>query len=138
MKNELGCKVKKMRELMGLKQEYMAASIGISQSRYSEIESGIANITLERLEKISEVLNTTPEAIQAYDEKAIVNFLTPPLTYGITPEATAYLPQLPTEIRVIVNEIATVFEAKISNQMREIQHIKQELDSLRTLIKHKA
>lgn len=50
-------RIKKIRNLRGLKQEYMTLQIGVTQSSYSKIENGNQKLTLEVLEKIANVLN---------------------------------------------------------------------------------
>lgn len=52
-----GDELRKLRHEVCYKQEYMANQLGISQSTYQRIESGEIKISLERLIKISEILN---------------------------------------------------------------------------------
>lgn len=64
-------KVKDLRVKKGLSHENMAFELGISQGAYSNIEKNVTNLTVERLIKISEILNkpiyyffdTTPNKI---------------------------------------------------------------------------
>lgn len=69
----LGYKVKKFRELRGYSQDYMADQLGIVQTTYSNLESGKTEISKKRLIKITEILETTPEAIKTFDEKMVFN-----------------------------------------------------------------
>lgn len=50
-------RIKKIRNLRGLKQEYMALQIGVTQSSYSKIKNGNQKLTFEVIEKIANVLN---------------------------------------------------------------------------------
>lgn len=52
----LGFKIKRLRELQNLTQEYLAVEIGISQRAYSKLEAGKTKITIDRLRQISTVL----------------------------------------------------------------------------------
>lgn len=48
-KNIVGECIRIMREIKGLKQEYMAMKLDLSQSGYAKIESGKSSINLKRL-----------------------------------------------------------------------------------------
>jgi transcriptional regulator with XRE-family HTH domain len=69
----IGRKISKIRELRGLKQEALAAELGISQQAISKIEQS-ADVEEDALIKISKVLGVTPEAIKNFSEEAVVNY----------------------------------------------------------------
>ena len=50
--------IRRIRESKNYSQDYMAVKLGISQNAYSKIELAYSSITLSRLFKISEVLET--------------------------------------------------------------------------------
>jgi transcriptional regulator with XRE-family HTH domain len=54
--NKFNAAVKRIRELKGYSQEYMASMLNISQSAYSNLESGKSKFTLDRAIQISIVL----------------------------------------------------------------------------------
>ncbi|TCC88260.1 helix-turn-helix domain-containing protein [Pedobacter frigiditerrae] len=56
MKNVLGEEIRKYRDQSCYTQEYMASELGIGQSAYQKIESGVVNISMERLMKIAKIL----------------------------------------------------------------------------------
>ena len=70
----IGRNIKRMRELLRIKQEYMAIQLGLSQQAISQLEQ---KETLEAplLEKVAKVLNVPVEAIQNYDEEKTVNII---------------------------------------------------------------
>ncbi len=68
-----GNKIKKIRELRSFTQEYMAEKINLSTRAYSKIESGETELTIKRLNEISEILEVKPEEILGFDEKQIFN-----------------------------------------------------------------
>ena len=68
----IGRKISRIRELRGIKQEALAAELGISQQAVSKIEQS-ADVDGEALEKIANVLGVSPEAIKNYSDEAIVN-----------------------------------------------------------------
>lgn len=64
----LAYKIRKAREIADITQVGMAKALGISQQQYSQLEKGETKVTVERLEKIAEILGTTPEKITEFDE----------------------------------------------------------------------
>jgi len=64
----LGQKVERIRECKGLKQEYVANQLGISQQTYSKIEQQ-DEIEQEILVKIAAILQVSPEAIKNFDDE---------------------------------------------------------------------
>jgi transcriptional regulator with XRE-family HTH domain len=55
--------IKAIREEKGLKQITVASHIGVDKSAYSKIEKGIRNLTVEELQKMSELFNMTTDRI---------------------------------------------------------------------------
>ena len=62
----LGKRIQELRKSNGLTQENMAELIGIEPSSISNIENGKYYPTAENLEKIINVLNTTPEKLFSF------------------------------------------------------------------------
>lgn len=71
--NSLGHKVKRLREIKGWKQEYMADRLNISQQSYSNIESGKVDVPYSRVEEIAAVFEIKPEELVSFDEKYVLN-----------------------------------------------------------------
>jgi transcriptional regulator with XRE-family HTH domain len=67
----IGRKVSRIRELRGMKQEALAAELGISQQAVSKIEQS-AEIEEGALEKIAAVLGVSAEAIKNYSDEAVI------------------------------------------------------------------
>jgi len=68
-----GRNVKRIREILGIKQDTLAASLGLSQQAISQLEQKEA-LDKDILEKIASVLKVPVEAIKNFDEeKAIYN-----------------------------------------------------------------
>jgi transcriptional regulator with XRE-family HTH domain len=68
---EIGKKVKKLRELRNFTQLHMAEKLGISQNGYSKMERGNIRINEEQLQKIAEALGVKVEDINDFDDKKI-------------------------------------------------------------------
>ena len=70
----IGRKISKIRELRGMKQETLAAELGISQQAVSKIEQG-ADVDGEALEKISKILGVPADAIKNFNDDAVLNII---------------------------------------------------------------
>ncbi len=64
-------KIRNIRELRNLTQEYVASQLNISLRAYSKIESGETQLTIKRLNEISKILEITPLELLSFDEKNI-------------------------------------------------------------------
>lgn len=72
----IGQKIKKLRELKNLTQEYMAEQLGMkNQSSYSKLESGETDIPYSRLEQISNLLGLNPEDVIVFNEHIVFNVM---------------------------------------------------------------
>ena len=52
-------KLKQIRELKNLSQEYIANQLGLSVRAYSKIETGETQLTINRLNEISRIMGTS-------------------------------------------------------------------------------
>jgi len=69
-----GRNVKRIREIMGIKQDTLALDLGLSQQSVSLLEQK-ETIDPDLLDKISKVLKVPVEAIKNFDEAATVNYI---------------------------------------------------------------
>jgi len=70
----IGRNISRIRELRGMKQEALAAAIGISQQSVSNIEAS-ETIDEEKLKTIAEALGVTAEGIKNYSDEAVFNII---------------------------------------------------------------
>lgn len=72
-KNHIGKKISRIRELRGMKQEALAAALGVSQQSVSNIEN---SETIEdlKLQEVAKALGVTIEAIKNFSEEAAINY----------------------------------------------------------------
>jgi len=68
----LGKKIVRIRELRGIKQETLAASLGISQQAVSKMEQS-EDIDEEKLKKVADILGVTVETIRQFNEETAIN-----------------------------------------------------------------
>jgi transcriptional regulator with XRE-family HTH domain len=66
-------KIKQIRELKNFTQEYVAQKLGLSTRAYSKIETGETQLTINRLNEISAILEVQPMEILGFDDKKIFN-----------------------------------------------------------------
>jgi transcriptional regulator with XRE-family HTH domain len=66
----IGKKISRIRELKGMKQETLAAALGVSQQAISKLEQS-EDLDEERLKAVADALGVTPEAIRKFNENAV-------------------------------------------------------------------
>ena len=69
--SHIGRKISRIRELRGMKQEALAAELGISQQSVSSLEQS-EHIEVEKLEKVAKVLGVSKEAIENFSEENLI------------------------------------------------------------------
>jgi transcriptional regulator with XRE-family HTH domain len=67
-----GRNVKRIREILGIKQEALALELGISQQAISSLEQKEA-LDKDMLEKVAKALKISPEAIKSFNEENTIN-----------------------------------------------------------------
>ncbi|WBL27255.1 helix-turn-helix domain-containing protein [Zunongwangia sp. HGR-M22] len=70
--SHIGRKISRIRELRGMKQEALAAELGISQQSVSSLEQS-EHIEDEKLERVAKALGVSKEAIENFNEDTIFN-----------------------------------------------------------------
>ena len=66
-----GQKIRKIREIRGYKQEYLADQLGMSAKSFGKIESGETSLSISRLQQIAKVLDVDPLDVLSFDEKQV-------------------------------------------------------------------
>lgn len=66
-------KIKQVRELKNFTQEYVATQLGLTTRAYSKIESGETQLTINRLNEISKILEVDPVEVLGFDDKQVFN-----------------------------------------------------------------
>ncbi len=135
MSKELGYKIRRMRELRGFKQEIIADGLGIKQNTYSDIESGLSDISDERLDKIAEILGTTPDAIKAYDDRAIINIVNHHTGSGNAAGSSQVTIQTFDDLQKLVEVIVAPYKEQVAALKEVIDAQKEELRFYRNLVK---
>lgn len=70
-KVHIGRKISRIREIRGIKQDYLAIELGVSQQTVSKIEQS-EEVEDAMLEKIADVLGVSAEAIKNFSEEVLI------------------------------------------------------------------
>lgn len=70
---QVATKIRKIRELKGYSQQYMAEQLGITQAAYSKIESNEKSINFDKLKTIANILEINPLELLNFNEQQIFN-----------------------------------------------------------------
>ena len=73
-RKHLGRNLRRVREILGVKQDTVADQLGVTQQTVSNIESA-EEVEDKTFEKIAGILGVAPEAIRNFDEEATINFI---------------------------------------------------------------
>lgn len=73
METGIGKRIRKIRELKGFTQNFMALKMNISQRAYSKIENNNIKIDWNRIVTISNLLEIDPMSLVNFDESLIFN-----------------------------------------------------------------
>ena len=70
----MGRKIERIRTIKGVKQDTLAKQLGISTSTMSRIEAS-ETVDDDKLQQIADALEMTVDAIKAFDENKVVNYI---------------------------------------------------------------
>lgn len=91
--------IKRLRELKNWSQEFMADALGISTRAYSKIEAGETQLSIKRLNEISQILQVNPIKILVFDSQSIFS------DKQNTPDSSKLIAQYEKTIRVLEEQI---------------------------------
>ncbi len=69
----LGYKIRAIRDMQGISQEYLANQLGISQSTMSKIENDEMAVNFEKLYEISQILGVDINNVLNFDKSVVFN-----------------------------------------------------------------
>lgn len=113
--------IRKTRELKNYTQEYLAIQLGIDTKSYSNIENGVSKLSIDRLLKISDVLETPPESFLNPSQNFSFNHCSNVNGYLNNPKFDNY---------------DSFREAKVAWQTL-VEQLRAEVDFLKELVKNK-
>lgn len=122
---QIGDKIKKIRDLKGLKQEEVADKLNITQQAYGKIERNESKLDTERLHQIAEIFGLTAEDIENFDDKNI--FINHGTKCG---QGTCFTINNHSDI----DKVFPLLEKMITQQSEMIAQQQEEIQFLRTQI----
>jgi transcriptional regulator with XRE-family HTH domain len=78
-----GRNVKRIREILGIKQDALAMELGLSQQAISALEQKEA-LDKDMIEKVAKALKVTPESIKTFSEESVINIISNTFTSNDT------------------------------------------------------
>lgn len=69
----LGYKIRAVRDMQGISQDYLASKLGISQSTMSKIENDEMAVNFEKLHEISQILGVDINNVLNFDKSVVFN-----------------------------------------------------------------
>lgn len=128
----IGDKIRKVRELKGYKQEYVAGKLGLSVTAYGNIERNESSLTFERLEEIASVLEVTVQDIlnipEQFNVQSIVNS-----QVGFSQSGFNYYANKNDEVN---GEIAA-YKLALENSQKEVEYLRHQNSQLIELLNKK-
>jgi transcriptional regulator with XRE-family HTH domain len=113
---QIGDKIRKVRELKGLKQEAIASKLGMSVTAYGNLERGESGLSFERLEEIAAALEVNVTDIINIPEQLNIHQVTNS-QFGFN-----YYDQRPAEI--------DGYKLAISELQKQVEHLKAQNEKL--------
>jgi transcriptional regulator with XRE-family HTH domain len=112
----IGEKIRKVRELKGLKQEAVASKLGMSVTAYGNLERGESSLSFERLEEIASALEVNVTDIINIPEQLNIHQVTNS-QFGFN-----YYDQRPSEIEG--------YKLAVSELQKQVEHLKLQNEKL--------
>lgn len=116
---EIGHKIRKVRELRNLTQEFVADELGMTQSAYSKIETGENDLSFKKLRQIATVFGVEPEEIYNFNEHNAFYITN---NHGLAGTGTVN--------NQFSEELKAVYEALIKQQAEEIAYLRGVLEKV--------
>ena len=121
--DNLGFNIRKIREKKGFSQEYMANVLNISQASYARLENEETKVTVERLQKIAEILETNIIDFFNTDKFIIHN-----QNYDNSTGNAAYVQNLVVENKEATNKLISSYEERLKEKDEQIHFLKSLLE----------
>jgi transcriptional regulator with XRE-family HTH domain len=122
----LGRKISRIRELRGMKQETLAAELGVSQQAISKLEQS-EHIDDEKLEMVGKALGVSPQAIKNFNEESAINYFNN--TYNDHASSHGHYYNFSP-----IEKIVEIYESKIALYERMLKDRNDMIESLKSLL----
>lgn len=123
-----GHNVKRIREMLGIKQDYLATSLGITQQAVSQLEQKEILDPIV-LDKISKILGVSEDAIKNFNDEIAVNIIANTITNHDQSAVISYYP-----IFNPLEKIVSLYDEKIQLYERLLKAEKEKNELLQQLL----
>ncbi|GAA4461872.1 hypothetical protein GCM10023093_07390 [Nemorincola caseinilytica] len=124
IKQHIGRKIVRIRELRGMKQDTLALKLGVSQQTVSRIEQS-EEIDDARLAEIASALEVTVEAIRNFNEDAVINHMNNiHNNHDSSVNAVIYYQLSP------VDRITELYERLLENEREKVRKLEERIREL--------
>jgi transcriptional regulator with XRE-family HTH domain len=115
----IGMKIRKLRERRNFTQEYVAQKLKMTAAGYSKIERDVTDVTMGKLQIIANVLELEVRQILEFDENTILNF-----PHSTNQQAVVTYIERPNDdiVKLLVGEL----KSQITHLQNEVQHLRSE------------
>lgn len=116
-----GRNVKRIREILGIKQDALAMELGLSQQAVSALEQKEA-LEKDMLDKVAKALKVPSEAIKNFDEQSTINIIANTVTNYDNGSLLSYQPTFNPLEKYIeqVEENKKLYEALLKSEREKI------------------
>lgn len=126
MKMHIGDKIRKVRELKGYKQEYVADQLNMSVTAYGNLERGDSSPSFDRLEEIAKVLEVSVQDILNIPEQLNIQTITTAHQVGFTHTYN--------DNRVVPDTERETFKHTITHLEKEIDYMREQIKNFMALL----
>jgi len=123
---KIGDKIKRIRDIKGLKQEDIASLLKITPQAYSKVERNETKLDTDRLEEIAKIFKMSVDEIQQFDERNLFMNNLQECKDSLTIN----------NINNFYTNDQAMFETMIAQQKEMIDMLKDELQFLRSQLNH--
>ena len=123
---KIGDKIKRIRDIKGLKQEDIASLLKITPQAYSKVERNETKLDTDRLEEIAKIFKMSVDEIQQFDERNLFMNNLQECKDSLTIN----------NINNFYTNDQAMFDTMIAQQKEVIEMLKDELQFLRSQLNH--
>jgi transcriptional regulator with XRE-family HTH domain len=117
-----GRNIKRIREILGIKQETLAIDLGLSQQAISSLEQK-ETLDVPTLEKVAKTLGVTTEAIKNFNEEAAFNVILNTFNDNSANNSNYQCTFNP------MDKIVELYEALLKSEREKIEMLKNQISS---------
>ena len=114
----IGDNIRKIRDIKGFSQEFMANKLEMSQRNYCRLEKEEIKIDMNKINLISEVLDVSPKQIIDFDDKFL--FMNCDTTIGVSENQNFY---------AFSEKERELYENRIADLQKEIDFLKGSVEN---------